>query len=247
MVRAAVCLSGEMRGCQYCLDKLKENVIAPLEAANYSVDLFIHTRKDPWWNPAGELPFRGLWVEENRRRDNRPIISSANPLKAGESDRTDRRGFLYQSYLQQYWSLAAVGEMKSRAEKQDGCRYDLVVRSRPDAYLEKPMPVTQLTPGCINFPWNDWWPYEVDGKRWETATDKFAVGPSELMDTYFDKLSWLKRFCEHYRLQGEAFTTWQLEQCGIKWQRHDGMKIIQSDLLYKYSLRPDINNASKES
>lgn len=240
MLRVAVCLTGEMRGCPECIRLLKVRVIQPFLDAKATVDLFIHTRKDPWWLPASELPFRCLWVEENRLRDTSPIVSEANPNSLGaDESQQGRRVFLYQSYMQQYWSMAAVGEMKRRAEKQDDKLYDWVVRSRPDVYLEDLLPVEQLTPGCVNIPWNDWWPYEMDGVRVETAMDKFAVGPSEAMDVYLNKLDWLQRFCSKYRLQGEAFTTWQLNQAGIKWQRHDKMKCVQTDVLYKYSLRPD--------
>lgn len=239
-MRVAVALSGEMRGCTKSIELLLAHVIQPFKDAGATVDLFIHTRKDPWWLPASGLDFRGLWVEENRPRDDSIIVSAANPRHKGDNPTTDqRRGFLYQSYLQQYESLYAAGQMVYRAERQDGVLYDWVVRSRPDCYLEAPLPVKDLQADTLNVPWNDWWPYEVDGVRWDTVTDKFAVGPSRIMGVYFDKLFDLQSFCARYRLQGEAFTVWQLNQHGHSHIRHEGMKIHQSDLKYKYSLRPD--------
>jgi hypothetical protein len=239
-VRVAVCLSGEMRGRDDCLRMLDERVMTPFrDAGAEAVDLFCHTRKDPWWGPAGKLPFRCLWVEENRPRDPSAIIGDANPRLRGERDGDDRRAFLYQSYLQQYESLAAVGLMKSRAERQDGRPYDWVVRSRPDVYLEAPLPVGGLVAGVVNVPWNDWWPYDEGGVRYDTVTDKFAAGPSAAMDVYFDRLSCLAEFCSRWRLQGERLTAWVLERAGLRWVRHEGMKVAQAEDPYRCSLRPD--------
>lgn len=240
-MRVAICLSGEMRGCPKSLRLLREHVIVPFQVAGANVvDLFIHTRRDPWWMAAVSLPYRALWVEENRRRDENQILSVANPKSRGSDPGAGgRRAFLYQSYLQQYESLLACASMVARAERQDGKAYDWVVRSRPDCYLEAQLPVEQLVPGKVNVPWNDWWPYEVDGTRWDTCTDKFAVGSSTHMQVYLSKLDDLQEFCTSYRIHGEAFTVWQLNKYNVHHVRHEGMKIHQSDVGYKFSLPPD--------
>lgn len=237
-MRVAIALSGEMRGKDGCLCLLQDRVVQPFLSVGATVDLFCHTRKDDWWTPASKLRFRCLWVEENHKRDDADIVNLANPRSLGDRKGDDRRAFLYQSYLQQYWSLEAVGAMVARAQLQDGVRYDWVVRSRPDVYMEQPLDITSLDRGRINMPWNDWWPYEIDGKRIETCSDKFAVGRWEYMCWYFFKLQYLKQFCATNRLQGEAFTAWQLDHLNIPWHRHDKIKCLQTDDPYIHSIRP---------
>lgn len=262
-MRVAVCLTGEMRNKPECLRSLVENVIHPFEAVGAWVELFIHARMDNWYQSAFTLPnIRAVQVEVNRTRDSSMIVSEHNPEHMGEREGDDRRAYLYQSYLQQYWSLQGVGQMKIRAEKQDGAVYDWVVRSRPDVYIKQPLPVKELKGGCINFPWNDWWPHPVAKiHNIDTVTDKFAVGPSAMMDVYFDKIgrrglgsltlermqdlnktcpvNWLQWFCQKYNLRGEAFTAWQLYTAGIPYVRHEGIEVQQAENPYEHSRRPD--------
>lgn len=238
-MRVAIALSGEMRGKKFCLDLLREHVIKPFADVGATVDLFCHTRKDEWWQPASDLPFRCLWVEENRKRGDGAIVSPANPRSKGDRKGDDRRAFLYQSYLQQYWSLEAVGQMVSRAEEQDGAWYDWVVRMRPDTFLTTPLPINDLGVGRIAMAWNDWWPYEINGKRIETCNDKFAVGPSHLMAWYFKRFHNLAAFCVTNAIQGEAFTAWNLDRQNVPWYRHDKIECRQADDPYQCSKRPD--------
>jgi hypothetical protein len=243
-MRVAVCLCGEMRGKQDCIENLSTHVVAPFAAAGANVDLFVHTRRDAWWQSAAGLPFRMLSVEVNRPQDVRLIEGPANPKERGDrapGGHGDRRAFLYQSYIQQYWSMYAVQQLKVRAEQEDGKPYEWVVRARPDCRLEEPVPVADLVKQSVNVPWNDWWPYEVDDKRWDTVTDKFAIGPSHSMDVYLTKILDLYSFCRRHRIQGEAFTAWQLKEHGVGYNRHDGMKIHQAADPYKDSWRPDVN------
>lgn len=241
LTRVAIALTGEMRGDEHCLRMLEKHVVKPFEDAGATVDIFCHTRKDQWWNSAALLRFRCLWVEDNRRRDESLILSEHNPRSLGSyvtADPNDRRAFLYQSYLQQYYSMQAVALMIARAEEQDRKSYDWIVRSRPDIYLREPLPVGQLDPNAVNCPWNEWWPYEVDGKRVDTVNDKFAVGPAGPMLTYLNKIVDLQAHCQQYRLQGEWFTAWHIDRRGIKWLRHDRIETVRTKLEYQCSEKP---------
>ena len=236
-MRVAVCLSGEMRGRDDCLKFLHERVVEPFQSAG-SVDLFVHTRCDKWWRPACDLPFRSLQVEHNHERDISDILSDTNPLHLGKGG-GGRRGFLWQSYMQQFWSLQAVGEMKRRAERQDGESYDWVVRCRPDCYLLEPLNVASLVSGSVNLPDNDWWPGEdSDGNRLPSFCDKFAVGPSQGMDAYLDPFLHLRRFCRMHELRGETYVGWRLREFGVKHNRLEGLKVAQAEDPYRYSEKP---------
>ncbi len=238
-MRVAICLSGEMRGDPFCLAMLEERIIEPFRKAGATtIDLFCHTRKDQWWGPAADLNFRCLWVEENRPRDTSFILSQHNPPHLGDRSGEDRRAYLYQSYLQQYYSMEACGIMLDRAVRQDRLPYAWVIRTRPDIYLAEPLPVESLDPDVVSCPWNDWWPYEVEGKRVETVNDRFAVGSYSQMQHYLDKMIYLREFCQKFRLQGEWFTAWQMNRGGVPWIRHDKIKCHQSANLYQFSERP---------
>lgn len=240
-MRVAIAVSGEMRNKPECLRLLRLNVVQPFAEAGAAIDIFVHTRLDEWWQTAFYLPhLRSVCVEQNRERED-IIVSSANPPERGaykSSNPSDRRAFLYQSYLQQYWSMAGVAAMVTRAECQDGAKYDWVVRTRPDVYIEQPLDVSSLDSNIVNVPWNDWWPYKMDGVPFETCCDKFAIGNSLNMQRYMTKLIDLRGFCQKYPIQGEAFTAWQMNSYNIRWHRHDKIKCVQAPEPYKHTERP---------
>lgn len=223
-MRVAVVLCGEMRGCSQ--EPLLNNVVLPLNA-----DLYVHTRKDAWWEAALKLPYIHLSVAVNRPLPIIDIVGEHNPLSAGHRDGEDRRSYLYQSYMQQYHSMA-VGANMLQGD------YDWVVRARPDAYIKKPLDLTTLKRGHINVPWNDWWPYEELGVRQETCTDKFAVGPQQAMWLYLSKINHLKTFCRKHRLQGERFTVWHMEHLGIEWCRNEAMELVRVEDAHSRSVKP---------
>lgn len=240
-MRVAIAVSGEMRNKPECIHHLHNRVILPFMGMGAYVDVFVHTRLDAYGYLARTVPFvRAYCIEQNRERED-IIVSSANPPGRGAyktNNPSDRRAFLYQSYLQQYWSMAGVAAMVARAECQDGAKYDWVVRTRPDVYIEQPLDVTSLDSNIINVPWNDWWPYEMDGARFETCCDKFAIGNSPNMQRYMMKLDDLRAFCQKYPIQGEAFTAWQMNTYSIRWHRHDKIKCVQAPEPYKHTERP---------
>ncbi len=233
-----------MRGCPECLDNLGSHVIAPFERAGAWVDLLISTRADRWWNPAAALPFRMLNVEQNTPMDSAKYIEGpVNPQHLGRTEGKGRRDFLYQSYLQYFRSLRTVGQMLERAEEQDGAPYDWVVRARPDAKLRDVLKVEELEPGIVHFPHNDWWPYtDVDGQRLGTLCDKFAVGPSQAMHVYFNRLSFLRKYCDCYVLHAELLVRWQMDEAKIAWKHSDDIHVLrgkESDL-YACSIPPNV-------
>lgn len=247
-MRVAVCMSGEMRGfSDRCRNSLIIDVFKPFMDRGDEVDLFVHTRSDQYLGLAiYKLGARVLCIEANRPISTSIIISDKNPKEQGdyEDPTRGRRAFLYQSYLQQYWSLKRVGQLLWQTEVRDG-DYDLVIRTRPDCYLKSPLRPETLLDGKVHVPYNDWWPYEVDGRRVETVCDKFAVGPTELMRRYFSKFDVLHSFCKYYRLQGESFTAWCLEDyrwvCDgepIPWVRDSNIEISQDPKAYQNCERP---------
>lgn len=244
-MRVAVCLSGEMRGFAG-QQGLADFVIAPFKNQGHVVDLFIHTRGDKFMGePSPDLGVpRVFCVEDNRPIDTSMIISPMNPKERGDYEGTDLRSHLYQSYLQQYWSMARVGKLLIQTEQREG-RYDLVVRTRPDCWLTEPLQPDTLFDGKVHVPHNDWWPYEVDGKRVETVCDKFAVGHSVEMQLYLNKFKDMRTFCEQYRIQGEAFTAWELagqrwipDGKPTPWVRDSNIEINQDPKAHEKSERP---------
>lgn len=239
--KVAICLSGEMRGCDDYLRLLIERVYTPFIEWGFLVDLFVYTRLDQWWKPAGDLPsLRMVHVEKNVWQDPSDILSSFNPVDRGwfEGCPSNRRAFLYQSYLQYFRSLQEVAKLKRRAEEQDGERYKWVVRARPDAYLEQPLDLNCLKPHHIHFPENDRWP--PPDRVSNTLSDKFAIGPSEAMDKYFDRRSLLKEYCASYALHAEAMVAWQMKRMALQWYIMPGLRVSRNEVNpYEHCFRPD--------
>lgn len=233
-MRVAVCLSGDMRGGDNCLKSLMECVVTPFERAGATVDILIHTRLDPWWEPAIDLPFRMLRVERNVKRiDDSDIVGPINPKSKGDFPGESRRSFLYQAFLQYYRSLAGVGELKRRAEEQDGAPYDWVVRARPDVGYKTALDPSWLTPGVLHFPAGDWWRYKGE----ECRSDKFAIGPSKVMDVYFNRQDFLKDWCEYEELHAEGLMMATIQP--FPWKVLDDFGIWLNPHGYTFSLRPD--------
>lgn len=250
-MRLALCMSGEMRGCPECLSSLSQCIAQPFVDDEWEVDLFIWTRKDDWWLSACDLRFRTLHVERNVPQNDKRILSLVNPPDRGSyetTDPSDRRAFFYQSYLHYYRALRGVWRLCKEAENQDGKLYDLVARVRPDVSYERPIRLDEIDCSIINLPCNDWWPYTYPagtpdggehGKRIDAWSDKFAIGPSKLMDTYFNRIHYLEGFCQKYELMAEALMVWQLEQANVPYARMNDFKILRSTKMYEHSWRPD--------
>lgn len=237
-MRVLFCLSGEMRGFPSAIESLCHHVIDNFNGGQ--IDLIANVRLDPWWKAATELPhLRMLHVERNHGPlDESVIITDKNPLKLGRKNNsnvagnsnTDRRTFLYQSYLQYYRSLKMVGEMKREVERQDGKRYDWVFRVRPDVFYEGSVRPDLLIPGVINFPENDTYGW---------LSDKFAAGSSEHMDVYFNRMDYVSEFCQHHELMAEHLLAWQLEKEGIGNRAISGLRVDRPANMYEFSYRPD--------
>lgn len=241
-MRVAACVSGEMRNAPECLESLKEKVFAPLLSAGVTIETLACVRLDPWCAPAIQLPYlRNLRVQRNVWQDPSDIISSHNPVRNGQYEDKlatgkvpgstgRRRAFLFQSYLQYYRSLAEVGEMKRQAEQQDGRPYDLVMRVRPDGRYENPLDTNLLTLDRIWVPCNE---------RFGGASDKFAIGPSAMMDVYFARRSFVKEYCQSHELIAEQLLVWQLQKSGVPFEYMPEFLVSQTSHFYDYCLRPD--------
>ncbi len=156
-MRVAIAVSGEVRGCYDCLHLLNEKIVLPFVVGGYDIDVFVHTRlstSDDLARVVNILNPTAFQAEVNRPFDTSVIVSPANPKHAGDSDDRGRRGHLYQSYFQQYWSLSQVGRMVKVAEERTGKEYDLVIRTRPDCYLKSPLKVP-VTLQRVHVPHND--------------------------------------------------------------------------------------------
>lgn len=245
-MRIALCMSGEMRGTPECLESIDRCVTRPLKEMGAEVDLLIYTRADRWWHQAASLPFRMLHVEKNVPMSDDIIVNHINTPNKGRFgppgvNTNNRRAFLYQSYLQYYRSLQGMGELKRRAEMEDGKRYDWTARIRPDSGFEAPLDFSKLTEQVVYVPENDRWPHsDPQGKEMVTLSDKFAIGPSEMMDVYFDRINYLQGFCQVAELQAEALLVWQLAKANVPWETLDGCRVTRSETMYKYSVRPDV-------
>lgn len=95
-------------------------------------------------------------------------IALKYPAKSGDIVRAAR---------EQWQGLLAAGRMVRAWERERSRRFDWVVRCRPDLAVVEPMePLASLDPARCYFPRHN---------NWNGLNDRFAFGPSLLMQQYF--------------------------------------------------------------
>ena len=97
------------------------------------------------------------------------------------STQKDMWNRLLQDTLSQFYSMGTANVLKSNFEEENGFKYDLVMRMRPDLKLIRPIDPLEIKPKHIGlYKWTEL-PFGPLG-----LSDVFAMGPSDLMDTYAD-------------------------------------------------------------
>jgi hypothetical protein len=202
--RVAVCLSGSCRGLDRTYRNLQEKLLNPL--AQYGDhDLFMYVPDDAEARYASLLKPTVLQVVPDHHLDEGGLRNGSDCLlKVG-----------IQRYLQQLYGLKMCDRLRQAYEKENGFRYDAVLRCRPDLLFESPLP--DLTTLDLNYI------YVPDFHMFEGCNDRFAIGSSENMTFYMQKYddwhayvrNWISAGPEAPPVTAEMFTGGQLRQYGI--------------------------------
>jgi hypothetical protein len=105
------------------------------------------------------------------------------------STERDKWHLLLQNTLSQFYSLYRANLLKCDYEKENGFKYDYVIRMRTDLRITRPINIDHIQPNCIAM-YN--WTELTFG--FMGLSDVFAIGPSNLMDVYCDFYTKIKYY-----------------------------------------------------
>ena len=196
-MRIGLVLFGHLRSFRSTYDSYKQ-FLKTLQHIG-DVDVFCHT-----WDI--EESVTASWWKEHRTDDPPPptvdsgeIVSKYDPVQYSiESSRQfDSSGYDINSsipiagILSMLHSQRRAFDLLSAHEKQNGFKYDIVIKTRYDLVYEIASSFTELaavsiSQNCLFLPSSN--PYELIGSR----SDVFALGPRLLMEQYFN-------FCDRFR------------------------------------------------
>lgn len=194
-MRIALCLSGQARGLYKAYEYVNRNLLSKND-----VDVFCHTwdsTKDveSLYKPTGigySLSSEMEWNTEYRTRD--PINHPAR------------------NTLCFYYSLYCADRYRSEFEERGGFKYDVVIRSRYDYAIARPLDFLQFDLKRL------WTPLiKIPMPTGFLCTDQFAFSNSENMSVYSDVYQNIDRYHQTGTLvNGEDMLARHLEESGIK-------------------------------
>lgn len=171
--RLALLLSGHMRTYKQCIDNLREVILS-----KYDVDVYIHT-----WDTTSELKdvktdseeIIALYKANGAKNvfiqiDDFDLFMATNPLYLKYRYIVDRIPAMY-------IKLFRANEMKKKIEAENGFKYDVCIRHRPDVLLKCSFDFNNHRDAlCM---------VRVDNPcEYCIQDDKFFFGPSHRMDQF---------------------------------------------------------------
>lgn len=178
-MRLAICLSGQPRNFNVIFDSLSQHYFPKCEC-----DVFIHT-----WNDEKYVSQFSDKVVENTDDLHGKYIKLFKPKKImienqitfDDKGITDRIwGCKLNSVMSMFYSLQLANKLKQKYERENNFTYDLVMRTRTDLTVSRPIIPEEILPNHIGvFNWTQDNVYNQLG-----YSDVFALGPSNLMDVY---------------------------------------------------------------
>ena len=203
--RVAVCMSGRCIGLDRTHDNIRRNLLERLPA----YDLFMFVPADEYADLAGLLTPTVVAAEPDRPIPEGHLQVGRNCLiKSG-----------VQAYLQQLQGLKACDQLRRRYERENGLRYEAVIRCRPDVLFEAPLPdPTALDLNYLHVP---------DFHMYEGINDRFAIGNPQHMRVYMTKVDAFETYVREWSsgspkappVTAEMFTAGHLRAHGIAVRR----------------------------
>jgi hypothetical protein len=199
--RIAVCMTGRCAG----LNQTHPTIRGCLLNQIGDYDLFMFVPRDSNSHLAEMLNPTVIRIEDDPQLHEGSLVNGINcRLKTG-----------VQPYLQQLYGLKQCNQLRIEYEKENGIRYDFIIRCRPDLMFVKPLDhLSLLDLSYVHVP---------DFHAYDGINDRFAIGCSEHMDIYMNKLDefhdyvadWFKYRSDALAVSAEMFTSGQLRNHNI--------------------------------
>jgi hypothetical protein len=178
-MRIAILLPGYPRKYMVAYESLKAAYLD-----KYQCDFFIHT-----WYEADKFDIATYSGYMDKFK---PLkFMAERQVIFDHSTKKDKWGLLMQNVLSQFYSLKVANFLKSKFELENNFKYDYVIRMRTDLKITRHIDIKDVMPNHIAlYKWT-----ELDFCDWGLS-DVFAIGPSNLMDTYADFYTKIKYYLE---------------------------------------------------
>lgn len=192
-MRVALCLSGQTRSMERCLDSLVEHIVEPLDADvffHFWTESITHPALDqnwyqlpgrPDWPPfEGDLACSAFQALKPRKFIVQPQLQfDDSAYQAGCTPENSRmQAVSFQHPLSMYYSIYMANHCKAVWEREHGFRYDCVIRCRTDMRFSAPLDAAWLADLSKM--------YIPEEHGYGGYNDQFAFSSSDNMDRYAD-------------------------------------------------------------
>jgi hypothetical protein len=203
-MKIALCFSGQVRDFKRTQHSLRRHILCPLK--EHEVVLFAHY--------AGESPSldTGLIFENALYEELEPDYSEFQEEDHDVVARSWHRSSPLVSYLRQLRSISISDSLCRSYERDHGIVFDWVFRLRFDnLYITSLEDLQALPRDSIFIPAHD---------NWRGFNDRFAFGPSELMEIYANRLDHALIFIREGKpLNPEIFLSYFLDKKSVSVER----------------------------
>ena len=205
-MKIAILISGYLRSIKENYNSLKQNLLE-----KHDVDIYIHITKsdDPKYMNS-KITIDELYHLLKPKQ----IIVSNNYIL---HDNMHTNNILNQNY--KYYIL---NQHRKIVEKAENIKYDVVLKIRPDVYLQSPLFFDTINPRTIYIPSDS----KIDNTKLQKPTDNYicdiiAYGTPEIMDNYFDFYYALLPLIEQYGYVNETLLYHYLDEQSIRYKYVD--------------------------
>jgi outer membrane protein OmpA-like peptidoglycan-associated protein len=212
-MRAALLISGYLRNYEINIKNLKEKLFTKFEV----VDTFLHITK----NENQEDKYLNL-IDE--KEDIQNITKLLNPISTLIEDNVSfHTNKQINDIINQWGKLYKLNQLKKIYEKCVNRNYDLVIRYRPDVFLENYFEMSDLSSlKKIIIPSES----KIDKSKLlnpkdDYICDAFAIGSSTEMDKYFDIFENIHELISNYGFVSETFLKKYLDNNFIDYELKD--------------------------
>lgn len=181
-MKIAIIISGYLRSFEHNIETLKENLLNI-----YDVDIYIHITNN---NEKKYVNYTKTIDEINKNLNPKVMIVTENIKFNNE----------YNDLYNQNYKFYILNKKRQEIEKIENIKYDVVIKFRPDIYLqEKFIFNNNLEEDIIYIPIDT----KIDKLKLKNPNDKYicdmiAYGPSSMMDKYFELYSNLNDLIAKY-------------------------------------------------
>lgn len=183
-MRTALCISGQPRQVKECFPYILENLILP----NTPCDVFLHVwfdaaEKNTRWTPFWDTKIDESAIAQLTELYN-PVSMMVEKQKNFETGHFDPQNTLFNegqyridASVSMFYSIQKCNILKKAYELENGFKYDIVARTRPDFKIQTKLDYKNYNLNSVNI--------RLDCTHEEGCTnDHFAFGGSENIDVY---------------------------------------------------------------